>query len=262
MICYIPQPPDATDWGLWHPKAADETHMTPTPSTLLRPVTPRPALVEQVAEQLRERIMGGEFPPGASLPPENTLASTLGVSRTVIREAMQNLRSQGLVEVSQGRPPRVREVGSDTVARGLETLVRRSQATLADLLEVRRPLEGEIAALAAARATAEQVAGMQEQIDALLAAGDLQGRIAADVRFHGLLAGASGNPLFGLLLATVAGPLSESRRRTISRTGARRAADGHARILARVRARDPEGARREMLTHLEMAGHDLRTRGR
>lgn len=60
-------------------------------------------LVEQTVEALRERIVAGFFGLDGELPPQGTLCRELGVSRSVVREAMQQLQSQRLVEVSQGR---------------------------------------------------------------------------------------------------------------------------------------------------------------
>ena len=69
---------------------------------------PRLDLVQEVTERLREQILAGAFDADRSLPPEGQLGQALGVSRTVIREAMRILAAQGLVEVSQGRTPRVK----------------------------------------------------------------------------------------------------------------------------------------------------------
>ena len=64
---------------------------------------------------MREQIVSGEFASGGTMPPEGKLCETMGVSRTVIREAMRMLGAQGLVEVSQGRRPRVRPADPQTV---------------------------------------------------------------------------------------------------------------------------------------------------
>lgn len=223
----------------------------------LKPL-PRTDMVAEVRQRLSEQIIAGAFGADGSLPPEGALAESFGVSRTVIREAMRSLRAQGLVEVSQGRPPRVKPVDSQAVIDSLDLLLRRSDGTLLDLLEARRPLEGEIAALAAERATPDHHARLAAAIDDLLVAKSHAARIEADVRFHRVLAEATGNPMFGLLLEAVAGLLRESRQRTIAQSGVETAAAGHRAVLAAVERRDAEAARREMLEHLRLAERDLR----
>ena len=106
-------------------------------------------LVTRAVEALRQFILDELLVPGAELPSQGKLAEWLGVSRTVIREAMRILESQGLLEITQGKLPRVLPPNTQVVIDGLSTLMERSSATLLDVLEVRRPVEIEAAALAA-----------------------------------------------------------------------------------------------------------------
>jgi GntR family transcriptional regulator, transcriptional repressor for pyruvate dehydrogenase complex len=213
-------------------------------------------LVEQAVEALREHILSGKFAAG-ELPSQGDLCDMLGVSRSVIREAMRTLQSQKLIEVSQGRRPRVLPVGPEAVVESLGTLVRRSELSLLQLVELRRPLEAEIASLAARRATPEQLQEMRAAVQCLAEATDLESQIAADLRFHKRLAEATGNALFGIILDVLADLLHESRRRTLGQSGVGVALGYHRRILAAVEAGDAAGARDEMLQHLERTKHDI-----
>jgi GntR family transcriptional repressor for pyruvate dehydrogenase complex len=208
-------------------------------------------------QQLRARILSGEFSVDEEMPPEGTLAATLGVSRTVIREAMRSLRAQGLVAVSQGRRPRVRPADPQATVESLAALLQRSEGSLLHLIEVRRPVESEIACLAAQRASDDQTERMAGTIVDQLAASDLEERIAADMRFHNLLAEATGNPIFRMLMATIWGLMRQSLSATISRTGVERAVQGHRLVLEAVRQHDRVTARAAMLDHLQMAEQDL-----
>jgi GntR family transcriptional regulator, transcriptional repressor for pyruvate dehydrogenase complex len=214
-------------------------------------------LVREVVEQLRNQILAGRFPPDAPMPPEGQLCEGFGVSRTVIREAMRTLQAQGLVEVSQGRLPRVRPVDSRNVVETLGTFLQRGNHSLLNLIEVRRPLESEIAGLAAQRATPEQIEALRQAVRQMAAARALDSRVEADLRFHDLLATATGNPVFPLLLSVLADLMRQSRRQTISATGLERALAGHRAVLAAVEDRDPVQARKTMLDHLDLAEHDL-----
>jgi len=214
-------------------------------------------LVREVVNRLRDQIIAGQFEPNGSLPSEGELGETFGVSRTVIREAMRMLRAQGLVEVSQGRVPRVRRADPQHVVESFGTFLQRGDHSLLDLLEVRRPLEAEIAALAARRATPPQIKEMEETIKQQDKASTLEEQIDADIRFHDLLAEAADNPIFGLLLTTLAGLMRRSRQETISRTGNKRAVSSHRTVLRAVRRADVHAARKAMLKHLAMSEEDL-----
>lgn len=219
---------------------------------------PEGDLVGQVIDHLRKEIVSGSYAAGMSLPSEGSLAESLAVSRTVIREAMRSLRSQGLIVMSQGARPRVAEVDAGPAVESLGLLLTRSRTTLLQLTEVRQPLESRIAALAAERASEAQITALEAAIDDLERATSLGGRVEADIRFHELLAEATGNPVFSVLLKAIGGLLDESRRRTIKASGPEPAVIGHREILAAVARHDANAAEAAMRHHLDWAAHDIR----
>jgi GntR family transcriptional regulator, transcriptional repressor for pyruvate dehydrogenase complex len=214
-------------------------------------------LVQEVVSLLEKQILSGEFAIGSALPPEGQLCVDFGVSRTVIREAMRILGTRGLVEVSQGKLPRVKPVDPAHVVHSLSTYLQRADHSLLNLTEVRLQLETAIAALAAKRATPEDLKAMEEMNQQLIESGTLEKKIDADLRFHAYLAEATQNPVFGLLLDPLAHLMRLSRKATLSRTGAERAVAGHRKILNAVRRGDGKAARQAMLDHLAMAKEDL-----
>lgn len=218
---------------------------------------PEGDLVAQVIDHLRKEIVSGSYAAGMSLPSEGSMADSLAVSRTVIREAMRSLRSQGLIVMSQGARPRVAEVDLRPTVESLELLLKRSRTTLLQLTEVRRPLESTIARLAAERASDAQAESLREAIDDLEQATTLADRVDADIRFHHLLAEASGNPVFSVLLQTLGGLLVASRRRTIRAAGPKPAIVGHREILAAVEGHDAKAAENAMRRHLDWAEEDI-----
>ena len=213
--------------------------------------------VDEVVQQLREQIVGGKLTAGESLPSEGDIAAKLRVSRTVIREAMRILCTQGLVEISQGRRPRVKQADPQAAIISLDALLSRGSSSLQHLTEVRLPLEVEIAGLAAARATNEQLAALTQANDQLAQAPDLEACIEADIAFHRALAAATNNPLFVLLLETVAQLLRESRRRTLTQSGTRLALEEHIRIYETVAQHDVAAARAAMRQHMSLIERDL-----
>lgn len=219
---------------------------------------PEGDLVAQVIDHLRKGIVSGSYAAGMSLPSEGSMADSLAVSRTVIREAMRSLRSQGLIVMGQGARPRVAEVDLRPAVESLELLLKRSRTTLLQLTEVRRPLESTIARLAAERATVAQTASLQAAIADLEQATTLADRVDADIRFHHLLAEATGNPVFSVLLQTLGGLLVASRRRTIRAAGPKPAIVGHRQILAAVQRHDAKAAENAMRRHLDWAEEDIK----
>ncbi len=215
-------------------------------------------LVAQVIDHLRKEIVSGIYAAGTTLPSEGSMAESMAVSRTVIREAMRSLRSQGLIVMSQGARPRVAEVDLRPTVESFELLLKRSRTTLLQLTEVRRPLEATIAALAAERSGDAHVAALQAAIDDLERATTLADRVDADIRFHELLAEATGNPVFCVLLKTLGGLLVASRRRTIQSAGPKPALIGHREILAAIRKGDAKAAEAAMRRHLDWAEDDIR----
>jgi GntR family transcriptional repressor for pyruvate dehydrogenase complex len=213
-------------------------------------------LVDAVVDQMRGLIMSGKYGDHGELPVEADLCEQFGVSRTVTREAMRTLQAQGLVEISRGRTPRVRPADPRVPIESLKNHLQRSSISFAQLLEVRRLLENEIAAVAATMAGGADLKAMNAAIERQLHAKGLAAQVEADIAFHNALALSTGNPIYHILLETLAPLMSESRRKAISRVGVERAVMGHRTIYAAIERRDPSAAREAMSLHLQMAKED------
>ena len=214
-------------------------------------------LVQRVVACIEEQILSGRISSDQLLPPEGQLCLDLGVSRTVVREAMRILETRGLVEVCQGKLSRVKAIDPTHAINSLTRFLQRADHPLLHLVEVRQQLETGIARLAARRATPEQLEAMEAANEDLVHSNTLDQQIDADLHFHTLLADASGNPVFGVLLAPLGYLMRLSRRETLSQTGMERAIVGHREILAAVQRHDPDAAQRAMLDHLTWAELDL-----
>ena len=157
-------------------------------------------LSDQLAALLGGQIDSGALRPGDRLPTEQRLALAHGVSRTVVREAVHQLRSRHLVLSRQGSGV---FVAPTPINRPLvfDPKVLESVQAVVHVVEVRRVLEAEIAALAAERATRAQVAAMRRALKAIDAAAQAgQDGVAEDLAFHRAIGEATGNPQFRLLL--------------------------------------------------------------
>jgi GntR family transcriptional repressor for pyruvate dehydrogenase complex len=175
------------------------------------------------------------------------------VSRTVVREAVRVLASKGLVDVRPGGGAIVRSPDTARVAELMALVLRAGGAVaFAHVHEVRRLLEVEIAGLAAERRTQADLDRLDAELAAMVEhAGDPQRWAAADVAFHAALAVATNNPLYPVLLASIADILMEVRLTGAALPETPELAYRHHRaIYERVRAADRAGARAAMSDHL------------
>ena len=223
-------------------------------STELFKTLPRAStLSDRVTGQIENLIIENQLQPGDHLPPERELARQFGVSRTVVREAISALVAKSLLETKPGGGTLVRSPTAESVAQSMSLFLRGGQPELdmSKVVEVRRILEVEIAALAAERHTPEDLEAMEA---ILFEAANGQGRdhfAKTDVAFHAALARATHNELFGLLLDSVADIMFKVRYLGFDVPDAiARALIYHRAILEQVKAGDAEGARQAMHEHL------------
>jgi GntR family transcriptional regulator, transcriptional repressor for pyruvate dehydrogenase complex len=224
-------------------------------------------LYEQVAEMIETQIIDGEFRVGDRLPTENNLASDLKVSRTVIREAMKVLKEKGWIETRPGRGTIV----IDNVARGVhssfDVAVRMDPGCgWGYLVEVRRMIEPEIAALAAERASQEQIAQMHQAIESMELAirtdpVDVDQFLDADFSFHLIMAESTGNPLVPMIIHPVVNLMREQQAFHVSQIdgGGLNSQKNHLSIMAAIDNRDPERARLCMRSHITQVREDIQS---
>lgn len=221
------------------------------------------ALPVQVAQDLLQRIIAEEFPPGTVLPSERELQERYSVSRTVVREAIKLLAARGLIATSSGQGA---IVASDLTSPARDALVLaffRTHACAEDILNTRMLLEPEIAALAARQATPLQIrrlTSIAQAPDIAPGDGGEEARIkagerwsATDARFHILLAEASQNPVLAVFIEVIVGILWRQRRsgqHYLPDDQRKQAQHQHRTVADAVAARDPDAARQAMAAHL------------
>lgn len=244
----------------------DATNQHTEPPLRLAPAN-RASLSGTVADQLADLIVAGHLQAGERLPPERELAAQLQVSRIVVREALRTLAERGLVEVRAGVGAFVVPMAPGAVTRPLSLYLVRNKVALTHLFELRRAIEPRIAAAATEAAVSTDLTALRDNIARTrTAAVELDGALAAtgaapeaaveafawlDLEFHQLLAAASGNPLFQLVLEPLIDRLLAVRREGARLPGtALRAVDGHAAVLEALERRDQDGAARAMEAHL------------
>lgn len=225
-------------------------------------------LCGQVVYGLGQRIVRGDFPPGAVLPQEVALCQEWSVSRTVVREAVKVLAAKGLVD---SRPKRGTVVcpSKDWSHLDPDVLQWRTEADvdgsqLIYLSELRQAVEPVAAALAAARASEAEISLIAEACQRMEESiGSVEAFLAADQQFHIRVLQASGNPFFGPVANVVSSALLASLRVTN-----RKPADNatsvpvHQCVLKAIRARQPAKAEMAMKTLLDDAVQRIQTNTR
>jgi len=216
----------------------------------IRPIH-RSRVYEAIVAQLQEFILHGDVRPGDRLPSERDLAQRFGVSRVSVRQAMAVLHSMGLIEIRSGGgtfAARERGGGVPAVAAALASGRDMTRAQM----EVRLIVEPRAAALAARRATAEDLRAMSDALEAQARGIPTPGLgLEGDTRFHAAIAGAAKNPLLLKMVEVITDALMPSREASARAPGGpRRALQDHRRILQAIRHGDPGAAEHAMRTHL------------
>jgi len=222
----------------------------------LQAVEPK-RLYRQIADQLAQLIASGEFPAGTRLPAERELATTLGVSRTSVREAIISLEMSGLVEVRVGTGIFVTAPDSAGRRHGVD-----GGPGPFELLDARRLIEGEIAALAARQASADDieairhcVSDMEQRVD------DFAAREAADRDFHLRIAKATRNSSLELVVEGLWDQRAELwgrlQQHFHTHDLALQTIRDHAAIAKAIAARDADAARGAMQRHISRVAREF-----
>lgn len=220
-------------------------------------ITPGAHLSDQVADVLAAEIRAGRLATGDKLPTEAALVEQFSVSRTVVREAVSRLKSLGLVDSRQGSGVYVRDAGFSPL--NFDPRYAVSKQAVVQIVEVRRALEAEVAALAAQRRTPADVKRIRESIAALDQAVKAGGDgVDEDVQYHRAIAEAARNPfLIGTLEylgqflrgATRVTRANEARRADF----ARQVRDEHEMIARAIEAGEVAAARKAAARHMDNA---------
>jgi GntR family transcriptional regulator, transcriptional repressor for pyruvate dehydrogenase complex len=230
----------------------------PDNRSILRPGRPaRRLLFHEIAERITAEIIGAKLPPGARLPTEQQMATAMGVSRTVVREAVAALRADGVVATRQGAGAFVAaEIGRRPFRLAVEGLP--SIKDVIEVMELRQGVEVEAAGLAATRASP---AATREVARALAAIGGAiqrgESAVDQDFAFHRAIAAATGNLQFWWFLDYLGRFIIPRQSiRIVAHQGEGQRdylemiQNEHCTIFAAIEARDPAGARRAMRQHL------------
>jgi GntR family transcriptional repressor for pyruvate dehydrogenase complex len=210
-------------------------------------------LYEEVVGQLHQLIDEGKLKAGDRLPSERELAETFRVSRSSVREAIKTLEHEGLVRSRPGSGTFITAVNVEAIIPHLASLLSRGKDALIDLFEMRCLVEPSIAALAAERATPDDILRLKEiyaqqaqQIDRETSAVD------SDAAFHLTIGRATHNAALQRLVAAIVEILKPIREQSLQTPGrAHKSLASHREILVAIERHDPDSARQAMRRHIQ-----------
>ncbi len=226
------------------PDAAGEAGFTPLA---------RRTYATDTIRTIKDMILDCRLAPGQRLPPERALSEALGVSRPTVREAIRSLQAMNILESRHGAGTFVSSLSTQELLRPLQFVLSLAEGGLAHLFDVRLLLEPGAAALAAQRATPDQLAGLADcaHRTETEAVADPEALLALDIELHERIVQAAHNPLLAHLSEAMSALGTESRSYTVRLPGVvQQTIAEHAVIVEAIARGDAEAARDAMASHI------------
>ena len=211
---------------------------------------------EKVARQLKDVISKGVFRVGDKLPPERELAEQMGVSRPSVREAIQVLVAQGILETVHGGGTIVNNLTEQHIASPIEVIIKEDRIRALELTEVRSFMEAWAARQAAQNRTEEELAkihGFLEEMERDFEKGQIRSEI--DFKFHTEIAASTHNTIYMHIIQNIYELINYSikihrEQVFISNESQRKILDHHRQIFGQIQDANPDGAEAAMKAHL------------
>jgi DNA-binding FadR family transcriptional regulator len=219
-------------------------------------------LADRVARHLISHIRSNRLRSGEEVPSELSISSELGISRGIVREAYRGLRMSGILEISNGRSPRVGRIHEGGLGDLLDHALSTEQATAEQALHLRAAIEVRAAEFAAENRDSQHVSALRLEADNMrMSTADMDSFAEADYRFHQVIGSATGNPLFELIGGALRGALKATiragLRNLVVQSELAHVALNHQRIAEAIAERDGAQAREYMVVHFREALRSL-----
>jgi DNA-binding FadR family transcriptional regulator len=215
-------------------------------------------LSDRVVRYLVDHIRRHRLPSGTAVPSEMRLSQQLEVSRGIVREAYRALGTAGILDIANGRAPRVGRLNNRAIRQFLQHALSTAQASEEQVFDVRGSLEVRAAEVAAQRRTDDDVQALRDEVAVMRQSARRRDRfVKADLHFHEIIAHATGNPLFSLLGDALRDALALTIRAGFdsrhSDTELVRVVEIHEGIADAIARGDAAGAAQWMTTHFHEA---------
>jgi GntR family transcriptional repressor for pyruvate dehydrogenase complex len=206
----------------------------------------------KIAEQIKALINNGDLKPGDALPPERELVKVFNVSRASLREALNTLAGMGFLEMSQKHRTIVRSLASGRITDPLHHLLKEDIKTVFELLEVRKAVESWSAYHAAIRATADDIARLEKNVESMrikIAQGISV--LEDDADYHVAISEATHNKIQTHLMFSIYDILKESLGKYYESIKMQDVYEQHCKVVEAIKKRDSALASRRMHEHLD-----------
>ena len=210
-------------------------------------------MTDEAILRIKAMLMSGELKPGDRLPPEKELGDKLGLSRSSLREAVKALELIRVLDVRRGDGTYVTSLEPRLLLEAMSFVVDLHQdASVLEILEVRRILEPAAAAAAVLRATADDVRVLEEMLATVQETTSVEDLVAHDVTFHGYISQLSGNTYLSSLLDTLSSSTLRARiwRGLTEKNAVAQTLAEHRGIVNAIAAGDPELTRSLLTVHI------------
>jgi GntR family transcriptional regulator, transcriptional repressor for pyruvate dehydrogenase complex len=221
-------------------------------------------IAHKVANQLKKAISDGVFRVGDRLPSERELAEQMGVSRPSIREAIQQLELQGIVEIVHGGGTVVKNITEREIQKPMEVFIGDDKQRVLELTQVRSYMEPLAARQAASNRTEEELSRIHyylEEMEHDFEKGQI--RYEIDFQFHTEIAASAHNMVFLHLMSSIYQLISYSikihrEQMFVSKEAQAKILNHHLRVFKAIQNRDPEAAEAAMKDHLQFVVEEFR----
>lgn len=221
-----------------------------SPKTTSTHEKPDSRVTGKLISRIKHLIASGAIAPGSKFPPERELAKEFGVNRASVRQVLKVLEIMGVLSQRVGDGTYLSDTAESILNEPLDFLVLLDDLSHHELFETRLIVEPELAARAAERATAEDMAALRNAIFAMERSKNTRERLDADLSFHEAVFRASGNRICHLLFKEIHRSLLASMGHLSVRVSLDQPLMFHRRIYAAIREHKADEARRAMLEHL------------
>ncbi|MDD7676359.1 MAG: FadR/GntR family transcriptional regulator [Eubacteriales bacterium] len=215
----------------------------------------RVTMYEQIADRLEEMILSDHISATDKLPSEQALATSFGVSRPVIREALMLLNARGLISQKNGEGAYISQPTTEDFNRTVGRMVRMSDIDMSSLFEVRLVLEVLSAQLAANNAIPEDIQELNQLVDEMSGEKEDKEKFARDdTRFHSRIAMIGGNRMLYLFLNSLTEQIATMIEHNLMLDGANEDAERyHRKLIEAIASGSPESAADVMRSHIIMS---------
>lgn len=218
-----------------------------------KPGFTRTNVFDYTVKRLQKMIDDGNLRPGEKLPSERELVAQFSISRSVVREALRVIESQGLVTIQQGKGVYVQKPGLQTVLQPVQRLLKDGSITLQNLMQARYILEPEIVKIASKMISDDQLKKLENEYREMIKYLDYPEKyLEADKNFHSLLVSCTGNPVLVIMMWPIITMFNGFIELLYQVPGTpQKVFTAHDTILKALRDHDEDAAEAAMRAHLQ-----------